>query len=64
MKVECKPREDGKVDISVACKCGKPVVKSTKTGMWCEDECGKKEADAKFELGINTIREFFPECFK
>ena len=36
---------DGTEDLSVTCTtCGKPIVKTTKFGMFCENKCGLKES--------------------
>ena len=45
------PGKEG-VDLLMLCPvCGKGVTHSTESGMWCDDECGKEQAD-KFDAAL------------
>ena len=45
----------GGVDVSVSCKiCGKPIIKSNKFGMYCENMCGLED-DKKAYNKIKSI---------
>lgn len=35
---------------NVTCDCGKPIIKSDKYGMWCEDRCNRDKS-------IKAVRE-------
>jgi len=36
--------------MKLLCKCGKPIVKSNKYGMFCEDECELEESKKALEI--------------
>jgi ribosomal protein L37AE/L43A len=51
---------DGTENISVTCKiCGKPIVKSNKYGMYCEDMCGLKEDKETYDKLNNIFMSIF-----
>ena len=57
-----KAKMDNNGNITITCECGKPIIKSNKYGMFCEDECGLKESKkAKFKLNslIKTMGDLF-----
>lgn len=54
-KSRIKVEEVGEDNIEVTCKiCGKPIVKSNKFGMYCENSCGK-EADKEAYIKIKNM---------
>jgi hypothetical protein len=44
--------------IDIKCSCGKPIVKSTESGMYCEDSCNLKENEEAMKLGMKMIDNF------
>jgi hypothetical protein len=42
-------------DVSITCKkCGKPITKSNKFGMYCQDECGLMGLDKRRAICLKT----------
>jgi hypothetical protein len=37
-------QSDGSINVELKCSCGKPIVKTDKYGMRCEDDCGLEES--------------------
>ena len=51
---------DGTENLELTCKiCGKPISKSNKYGMYCEDKCGIEEDKAAFLKLNNLINSLF-----
>lgn len=50
IKQEFTQNSDGTENLSLTCKvCGKPIVKSNKFGMYCENMCGLEEDKEAFK---------------
>ena len=53
----------GGIALTLVCEhCGKPLVKTSSVGMFCEDECGKEEA-VKAGEKLKKMLESFEKLF-
>ena len=60
IKQTIKENPTGGIDVTLTCReCGKPIVKTNKFGMYCEDMCGH-EADKK---AYEKIKKMFEGLF-
>lgn len=56
IKQKITENPNGTIDIDLTCKiCGKPIVQSTKYGMYCEDKCGENKDKEAYSKIMNIL---------
>lgn len=63
IKQTINENSDGTINVNINCSCGKPIVQSTKYGMYCEDKCGEKEDKAAY-LKVDSFINNFSKLWK
>ena len=64
IKQKFTKNSDGSENINLSCKvCGKPITKTNKFGMYCEDMCGLDEDKKAYEKIEKIMNGIFPEGF-
>ena len=57
-------KSDKRGNVSITCRCGKPITKTNTYGMFCEEECGLADAQKAYTEMEELMKGFLPEYLK